>query len=351
MARWSGALDAADRLAERALAILADQPRTIVVDALEAEALEAIVAAAHRRPEAGAIDRATRQVVDFAASTGSDGARALALFIQFYVLDQAPSRPEVRELVEQTRELAASTSSPYAVVTTNFVLGSFALASGRLDEAQAHVTASIVASGAVHPDDRPVHVPLAPGAVHRQRGGGGARRRRRGTPAGRSAGAGLVGPARRRRSELVEHARPTTGLWWRRWSANRSGSSTSSAVSPAWWSAALLGAQASICDLVICWALAELGETRRGGRGVGGNGGDRGQRGAGVTADPARHPRGRPAWQRVTRGPSPSSPRHATRPCRPARCGGWPRPSGCSPRRTPSPAIWLRPWCSPPRPR
>ncbi len=162
VARWTGALDAADRLAERTLEILAGRTRTDAVDALEAEALESIVSAAIRRGTLADIEAATRRVVDFAEAANSDAARALALFVRWNLIDLHPARPEAAGIVAEATALAKSTGSPYATMMSRYVLGSHALAVGELDAAHEHLVASIVALGAPEPDDQPVHVPLAP---------------------------------------------------------------------------------------------------------------------------------------------------------------------------------------------
>lgn len=160
MARWSGAFDAGDRLAQRALDILGGLPHDERVDALEAEALEAIVSAAHRRPDPAAIPASTQLVLDFADRTGSDAAHALAVFVEHHLSGQAPSLPEVQALAEQARGLAASRSA-YAQVMSNYVLAAYTLSRGRLDEAAGHIDASLAAAGATDPNVVPVHLPLA----------------------------------------------------------------------------------------------------------------------------------------------------------------------------------------------
>ena len=154
IARWSGAYDAGDRLAEQALDILGGLPHDDRVDALEAEALEAIVSAAHRRPSPGAIPASTQLVLDFADRTGSDAARALAVFVQHHLSARRRRCPRSASSAEQARELTTSRSS-YARVMGNYVLAAYLLAIGQLDEASACVTHPSSRPGATEPDERP----------------------------------------------------------------------------------------------------------------------------------------------------------------------------------------------------
>lgn len=160
VARWRSALEAADRLADQALAVLAGVPRTPQVSAIEVDALEAIVSAEYRRTGDTYTERVAARVHEVADRTGSDAARALSLFLIWGPIDETTDLTTIADVVEQARQLASRTTDSYAIVTTEYMVGSYALLSGRIDEADEHLKRAIVASGAPHPDDRPEHVPL-----------------------------------------------------------------------------------------------------------------------------------------------------------------------------------------------
>jgi DNA-binding SARP family transcriptional activator len=160
VARWRGALDTADRLAEQAIELLAGVPRTPQVTAVEVEALESIVSAAQRRLDPASRAETLTRVEAIADRGGSDAARALVLFMNWGGVDETEDLAEVAEAVERARTLATRTTDSYAIVTSRFMLASYSLLTGRIDDAAEHVDVAIRASGATGPDDRPEHVPL-----------------------------------------------------------------------------------------------------------------------------------------------------------------------------------------------
>lgn len=160
VARWRSAVDTADRLADQALALLAGAPRSPEVSALEAEALEAIVSSEYRRSGDTSTERVIARVREVADRTGSDAARALSLFVSWGPIDETADLATVAGPVDEARRLASRTGDSYALVVTHFMVGSYALLRGRLDEAHEHTQLAIAASGAPNPDDRPEHVPL-----------------------------------------------------------------------------------------------------------------------------------------------------------------------------------------------
>jgi DNA-binding SARP family transcriptional activator len=160
VARWRSALDTADRLAEQALDVLAGVPRSPQVSAVEVEALESIVSAAYRRGDPASVAEALTRVATFADRAGSDAARALVLFMKWGDIDETEDLSEIVEAVERARTLASRTTDSYAIVTARFMLASYSLLIGQIDEAAEHVDIAIRASGAVDPDDKPEHVPL-----------------------------------------------------------------------------------------------------------------------------------------------------------------------------------------------
>ena len=159
VARWRGALDAADRLAEQAIGVLASVPRSALVDAIEVQALESMISAAFRRDDPRSDDLAAR-IRELADRTGSDSVAALSLFFNWGDVDGTDDLATVAEPVERARALAARTTDPYAVVTSRFMVASYSLLLGRLDEAAEHVAVAISVSGSSDPDTPPTHVPL-----------------------------------------------------------------------------------------------------------------------------------------------------------------------------------------------
>jgi DNA-binding SARP family transcriptional activator len=158
VARWRGALDAADELAERALEALADLARTSEVEDVEVEALEAIAAAAYRRSDPNAKILVGERVLALSERTGNDAARALGLFLTWDEIDDSEDLSTIS--VEEARHLAERATDTYALVTTRYMLASHALLVGNLDEAYTEISAAIVAAGSSDPDQRPKHVPL-----------------------------------------------------------------------------------------------------------------------------------------------------------------------------------------------
>ena len=158
VARWRGALDAADALAERALEVLTDLPRTGAVEDVEVEALEAIAAAAYRRDTPDAKEAVAARVLALAERTGSDAARALGLFLNWDEIDETDDLDKISD--EQARALAERTTDRYALVTTRYMVASRALLVGELDDCYAEIHRAITAAGPTDPDERPQHVPL-----------------------------------------------------------------------------------------------------------------------------------------------------------------------------------------------
>lgn len=159
VARWRGAFDAADELAERALEVLAGAPRTPEAETIEVEALESIVSSATRRADPDAYARATARAQAVADATGSEAAGALSLFLRWGDVDETD---DLRSLagMDEARQLVGTVRDSYAVVTVRYMLAAYALLTGELDEAAEHAEQAIIASGARGPDERPVHVPL-----------------------------------------------------------------------------------------------------------------------------------------------------------------------------------------------
>ncbi len=176
VARWRGALDAADRLAEQTIDVLAGVPRSARVGTIEVQALESLVSAAFRRDDPLNDDVATR-IRELADRAGSDSVTALSLFFNWGDVDGTEDLATLAGPVAEATALAARTSDPYAIVTSRYMLASYSFLLGLLDEAAEHLAVAIGASGSSDPDTAPTHVPLVllpvvAGVVEAVRGNG-----------------------------------------------------------------------------------------------------------------------------------------------------------------------------------
>ena len=158
VARWRGALDAADALAEQALEVLTTLPRSGPVEDAEVDALEAIAAAAYRRDTPHAKEAVAARVLALAERTGNDAALALGLFLNWDEIDETDDLDKISD--EQARALAERTTDRYALVTTRYMVASRALLVGELEECYAEIHRAIAAAGSTDPDVPPQHVPL-----------------------------------------------------------------------------------------------------------------------------------------------------------------------------------------------
>jgi DNA-binding SARP family transcriptional activator len=159
IARWRNSFDQALSLAQTALDLLARAPRTPEVRSVEIEALESVISLEYRRAERTHHELA--QLADeLAERTGSDSARAMALFLRWNDIDTIDDLDDVTADIERATELAERTTEPYALVIAHYMIGSYALLRGRIDEALSHVAISVEAAGSADPDNAPEHVPL-----------------------------------------------------------------------------------------------------------------------------------------------------------------------------------------------
>jgi DNA-binding SARP family transcriptional activator len=161
VARWRGALDSADELAEQALGLVATLPRRPDVDAVEHGALDSIAANEGKRSQlpAGA-DMATR-IDRIAQRTNSDAARMLAIYVRWWATDIEPLE-RYADLAVAAEALASRSDNRFARILGYHVAGLQAFAQGRLDEAAPLLDAALAAAGADDPDAYPGNVP----AVH-----------------------------------------------------------------------------------------------------------------------------------------------------------------------------------------
>jgi DNA-binding SARP family transcriptional activator len=158
VARWRGALEAADELAERALEVLTELPRNDALEAVEIEALEAIAAAAYRRDTPDAKEAVAARVLALAERTGNDAARALAMFLNWDEIDETDDLEKISDAA--ARALAEHTTDRYALVTARYMIASRALLVGALEESYKEIHLAIAAAGPTDPDEPPQHVPL-----------------------------------------------------------------------------------------------------------------------------------------------------------------------------------------------
>jgi hypothetical protein len=161
VARWRGALESADELAEHALRLVATLPRRPDVDVVEHGALDSIAANEGKRSNlpAGA-DMATR-LDRIAQRANSDAARMLAIYVRWWASDVEPLG-RFADLALAAEELASRSDNRFARILGFHVAGLQAFAEGRLDEAAPLLDAALAAAGADDPSAYPGSVP----AVH-----------------------------------------------------------------------------------------------------------------------------------------------------------------------------------------
>ena len=160
VARWRNALDTAEHLAERAVEVLAGVARTPEAQALEVEALEAIVSVEYRREGDANFEALAERVERFAERARSDSAASLALFLRWGAVDETTDLRTVAASTARARTIAERAVDRYAIVTSRYMLCAYATLLGRIDEAAEHLSVALGAMGDLHPDERPEHVPL-----------------------------------------------------------------------------------------------------------------------------------------------------------------------------------------------
>lgn len=158
VARWRGAFEAADELAEAALDLARQLPRDNAADTVELRALEMIVANEGKRTAAPAGEATAARIDAITRRSGSDAARALSIYVRWWRIDVEPVA-SFAGLAEQAQALAERTSNPFARLFGCHVAGVQALMEGRIADAAAAMDAAIVAAGATAPDEPPAYVP------------------------------------------------------------------------------------------------------------------------------------------------------------------------------------------------
>jgi DNA-binding SARP family transcriptional activator len=162
VARWRNALDTAEWFVARAAQVLDGLPRTAEVAHADFAVIEAQLGALIRRRDPARMAEFVDWVARHAEATNSDAARSIALFLSWGDVDTTEDLLEGQLVVdyERIRRLVDRTSDDQALVNGNYMLASYELMIGRLAEADAHVRASLAATGQADPDTPPPHVPL-----------------------------------------------------------------------------------------------------------------------------------------------------------------------------------------------
>ena len=160
-ARWRGAIEASEALAEQALDVLAGAPRVPGIEMVEIGALEALAAAAYRRSGGDRLEieeTLAERFLAYGDRVGSDGPRALGLYMVWNELDEVPERRQAMD--RRLREIAERTSDRYATVMVRFMLASNELMRGDLDDAQVDIDAAMTALGPDDPSQPPDFLPV-----------------------------------------------------------------------------------------------------------------------------------------------------------------------------------------------
>jgi DNA-binding SARP family transcriptional activator len=161
VARWRGAFDASDELAELALGLARQLPSGIEADAVELRALEGIVVNEGRRQTVPAGPQVAARIETIARRSGSDAARVLALYVRWWPSDVEPVAG-FADLAESARQLADRTENSFARLLGYHVAGMQAFQEGRLADAGRWAEAAVAAAGCDEPGRAPGYVP----AVH-----------------------------------------------------------------------------------------------------------------------------------------------------------------------------------------
>ena len=90
VARWRGAFESADELAELAIGVVRELPPSPQVETLELRGLEGITVTRGRRFGGPAEPDMARRIEALARRTGSDAARVLALYVRWWEIDVDP---------------------------------------------------------------------------------------------------------------------------------------------------------------------------------------------------------------------------------------------------------------------
>jgi DNA-binding SARP family transcriptional activator len=174
VARWRGAFDIADDLAEQAIELVKQLPRDLAVDTLELRALEGITVSRGRRLGGPAGAALADRIESLGRRTDSDAARVLAIYVRWWDID-VDDVPPFRELADQAMGIASRSENPYARMLGYHIAGFQAFQEGRVGDASELLELGVAASGVSHPGDDPgfvptIHLPAIAGIVAQLRG-------------------------------------------------------------------------------------------------------------------------------------------------------------------------------------
>ncbi len=158
VARWRSAFDSADELAEHALELVRQLPRTDDVDAVEHQALDGIAANQGKRSHVPAGADLAARIDGIAQRTDSDAARVLAVYVRWWSMDVEPIA-RFAPYAAAAEAIASRTDNRFARILGFHVAGLQAFAEGRLDDAAPLIEAAISAAGGDDPSAYPGNVP------------------------------------------------------------------------------------------------------------------------------------------------------------------------------------------------
>jgi hypothetical protein len=146
VARWRGAFDTSDELAEHALELVRQTRGAYDVDSVVVRALESIVVNSGKRAVAPAAPEVALRIDEIARRADCDAGRSLALYVRWWPMDVDPV-PRFAELAGVAEELADRTPSAFARLLGYHVAGTQAFQEGRIGDASRLLEAAIDAAG------------------------------------------------------------------------------------------------------------------------------------------------------------------------------------------------------------
>jgi DNA-binding SARP family transcriptional activator len=146
VARWRGAFDTSDELAEHALELVRQARGDLDVDTVVVRALESIVVNSGKRAVAPAAPEVATRIDEIARRADCDAGRSLALFVRWWPMDVDPVAGYA-ELADAAEALADRTPSAFARLLGYHVAGTQAFQEGRIDDATRLLEAAIDAAG------------------------------------------------------------------------------------------------------------------------------------------------------------------------------------------------------------
>jgi DNA-binding SARP family transcriptional activator len=173
-ARWRGAFDTSDELAEHALELVRQTRGDYDADAVVVRALESIVVNSGKRAVAPAAPEVAVRIDEIARRADCDAGRSLALYVRWWSIDVDPVG-ESAGFAALAEELADRTDSAFARLLGYHVAGTQAFQEGRIADATRLLEAAIDAAGFSDPCTLNgfvpnVHLPAIAGIVAQLRG-------------------------------------------------------------------------------------------------------------------------------------------------------------------------------------